>query len=185
MPPKYKNRGLDEAYLKYRAINNYEILKPTKTASAKKLERVYMNNEWNLNDNFKDVQKQLSNLAAQNRDISWLNGIQYMDYKPKAKIDYTNGVSNFSLNALANGDYYKTFTQSKDRGNKVETEKASARHIEWFANNLPSFKKYEKDDSCKWVVKDNVLLLAEILEYRNEKNQAVDTFSEEDFYITV
>jgi hypothetical protein len=177
MPPKYKNRGLDEAYLKYRAIDNYEILKPTKTVSAKKLERVYMNNEWNLNDNFKDVQKQLSNLAAQNRDISWLNGIQYMDYKPKAKIDYTNGVSNFSLQALANGDYYKTFTQSKDRGNKVETEKASARHIEWFANNLPSFKKYENDDSCKWVVKDNVLLLAEILEYRNEKNQAVDTFS--------
>ena len=114
---------------------------------------------------------------AQNRDISWLNGIQYMDYKPKARIDYANGVSNFSLNALANGDYYKTFTQSKDRGNKVETERQSARHIEWFANNLPSFKKYENDDSCKWVVKDNVLLLAEILEYRNNKSQAVDTFS--------
>ena len=48
MPPKYKNRGLDEAYLKYRAIDNYEILKPTKTASAKKLECVYVNNEWNL-----------------------------------------------------------------------------------------------------------------------------------------
>jgi hypothetical protein len=100
-----------------------------------------------------------------------------MDYKPKTRIDYTNGVEDFSLQALGEGKYYKTFTQSKDRGNKLETEKASARHIEWFATNLPSFKKYENDDSCKWVVKDNVLLLAEILEYRNNKNQAVDTFS--------
>lgn len=177
MPPKYKNRGLDEAYLKYRSKDNYEILKPSKAKAVKKLENIYMNNTWNLNDKFKDVQKQLNNLASQNRDVSWLNGIQYMDYKPKARIDYTNGVSKFSLKALADGEYYKTFTQSKDRGNKVETERQSARHIEWFANNLPSFKKYEKDDSCKWVVKDNVLLLAEILEYRNEKGQAVDTFS--------
>jgi hypothetical protein len=136
-----------------------------------------MNNTWNLNDKFKDVQKQLNNLASQNREVSWLNGIQYMDYKPKARIDYTNGVEDFSLQALGEGKYYKTFTQSKDRGNKLETEKASARHIEWFATNLPSFKKYENDDSCRWVVKDNILLLAEILEYRNNKNQAVDTFS--------
>jgi hypothetical protein len=177
MPPKYKNRGLDEAYLKYRGKDNYDILKPQKTVVGKKLERIYLNNTWNLNDKFKDVQKQLNNLASQNRDVSWLNGIQYMDYKPKARIDYSNGVSNFSLKALANGDYYKTYTQSKDRGNKIETERQSARHIEWFASNLPSFKKYEKDDSCKWVVKDNVLLLGEILEYRNNKNQAVDTFS--------
>jgi len=177
MPPKYKNRGLDEAYLKYRSKDNYEILKPSKGTAVKKLENIYMNNVWNLNDKFKDVEKQLNNLASQNRDVSWLNGIQYMDYKPKARIDYTKGVSNFSLQALAEGEYYKTFTQSKDRGNKVETEKASARHIEWFATNLPSFKKYDKDDSCRWVVKDNILLLAEILEYRNEKGQAVDTFS--------
>jgi hypothetical protein len=136
-----------------------------------------MNNTWNLNDKFKDVQKQLNNLASQNRDVSWLNGIQYMDYKPKARIDYSKGVEDFSLQALGEGKYYKTFTQSKDRGNKLETEKASARHIEWFATNLPSFKKYEDDDSCQWVVKDNMLLLAEILEYRNNKNQAVDTFS--------
>ena len=138
-PPKYKNRGLDEAYLKYRAKDNYAILIPSKTAVAKKLETVYMNNAWNLNDNLKEVKKQLSNLAAQNREVSWLNGIQYMDYKPKAKIDYTNGVEGFSLKALANGDYYKTFTQSKDRGNKVDTERQSARHIEWFSSNLPSF----------------------------------------------
>ena len=177
MPPKYKNRGLDEAYLKYRSKDNYEILKPSKTVAVKKLENIYLNNTWNLNDKFKDVQKQLNNLASQNRDVSWLNGIQYMDYKPKARIDYTNGVSNFSLQALSEGKYFKTFTQSKDRGNKLETEKQSARHIEWFATNLPSFKKYEDDDSCRWVVKDNILLLAEILEYRNNKNQAVDTFS--------
>jgi hypothetical protein len=100
-----------------------------------------------------------------------------MDYKPKEKIDYTNGVSNFSLKALSEGKCYKTFTQSKDRGNKLETEKASVRHIEWFATNLPSFKKYENDDSCRWVVKDNILLLVEILEYRNQKSQEVDTFS--------
>jgi hypothetical protein len=136
-----------------------------------------MNNTWNLNDKFKDVQKQLNNLASQNRDVSWLNGIQYMDYKPKTRIDYTKGVINFSLQVLSEGKYFKTFTQSKDRGNKIETEKQSARHIEWFATNLPSFKKYENDDSCRWVVKENVLLLAEILEYRNNKNQAVDTFS--------
>ena len=177
MSPKYKNRGLDEVYLRYRSKDNYEILKPSKATAVKKLEKIYMSNTWNLNDKFKDVQKQLNNLAAQYRDVSWLNGIQYMDYKPKARIDYTNGVSNFSLHALADGKYYKTFTQSKGRGNKVETERQSARHIEWFANNLPSFKKYENDDSCKWVVKDNVLLLEEILEYRNEKGQAVDTFS--------
>ena len=136
MPPQYKNRGLDEAYLRYRAKDNYETLKPQKTAAAKKLEDIYINNAWNLNENFKEVKKQLTNLASQNRDVSWLNGIQYMDYKPKAKIDYANGVEGFSLKALANGDYYKTFTQSKDRGNKTETEKASARHIEWFASNL-------------------------------------------------
>ena len=177
MPPKYKNRGLDEAYLKYRSKDNYEILKPSKTTAVKKLENIYMNNTWNLNDKFKDVQKQLNNLASQNRDVSWLNGIQYMDYKPKARIDYSKGVEDFSLQALSEGKYYKTFTQSKDRGNKLETEKASARHIEWFATNLPSFKKYENDDSCRWVVKDNILLLAEILEYRNQKGQAVDTFS--------
>jgi hypothetical protein len=163
--------------LNRRAKDNYETLKPSKTAEAKKLESIYMNNAWNLNENFKEVEKQLNNLASQNRDVSWLNGIQYMDYKQKAKIDYTNGVSNFSLKALANGDYYKTFVQSKDRGNKLETEKQSARHIEWFASNLPSFKKYEDEDDCKWAVRHNVLLLAEILEYRNAKNQAVDTFS--------
>ncbi len=55
MPPKYKNRGLDEAYLKYRSKDNYEILKPSKTSAVKKLERIYMNNTWNLNDKFKDV----------------------------------------------------------------------------------------------------------------------------------
>jgi hypothetical protein len=38
---------------------------------------------------------------------------------------------------LADGKY-ETFTQSKDRGNKLETEKASARHITWFATNLPT-----------------------------------------------
>jgi hypothetical protein len=142
MSPKYKNRGLDEAYLKYRAIDNYEKLKPSKTTAFKKL-----------------------------------NGIQYMGYKPKVRIDYTKDVRKFSLQALGEGEYFKTFTQSKDRGNKIETEEQSVRHIEWFANNLPSFKKYENDDSCKWMVKDNVLLLAELLEYRNNKIQAVDTFS--------
>jgi len=35
MPPKYKNRGLDEAYLKYRSKDNYEILKPSKTTAPK------------------------------------------------------------------------------------------------------------------------------------------------------
>jgi hypothetical protein len=81
MPPKYKNCGLDEAYLKYRSKDNYEILKPQKTEAGKKLESIYMNNvsSGNLNDNFKDVQKQLNNLASQNRDVSWLNGRQYMD----------------------------------------------------------------------------------------------------------
>ena len=133
-----------------------------------------MNNAWNLNDKFKDVQKQLNSLAAQNRDVSCLNGIQYMDYKPRARIDYTKGVEDFSSDALVEGKYYKTFTQSKERGNKLETEKASARHIEWFATNRPSFKRYENNDSCRWDVKDNVLLLAEILEYRNKKSQAVD-----------
>ena len=77
MPPKYKNRGLDEAYLKYRSKDNYEILKPSKGTAVKKLEDIYMNNVWNLYDKFKDVEKQLNNLASQNRDVSWLNGIQY------------------------------------------------------------------------------------------------------------
>ena len=106
MPPKYKNRGLDEAYLKYRSKDNYEILKPSKGTPVKKLENIYMNNAWNLNDKFKDVQKQLNNLASQNRDVSWLNGIQYMDYKPKARIDYSKGVEGFSLQGLSEGKYY-------------------------------------------------------------------------------
>jgi hypothetical protein len=129
--PKYKNRGLDEGYLKYRSKDNYEILKPSKTVVVKKLENIYMNNTWNLSDKFKDVQKQQNNLVSQNRDVSWLNGIQYMDYKPKTRIDYTKGVEDFLLDALAEGKYCKTFTQSKDRGNKIETEKQSAvSHIE-------------------------------------------------------
>jgi hypothetical protein len=60
-----------------------------------------MNKTWNLNDKFKDVQKQLNNLALQNRDVSWLNGIHYMDYKPKARIDYSKGVEGFSLQELS------------------------------------------------------------------------------------
>jgi hypothetical protein len=63
-------------------------------------------------------------------DISCLNDIQYMDYKPKGRIDYTKGVEDFSLQSLSEGKYYKTFTQSKDRGNKLDTEKQSGRHIE-------------------------------------------------------
>ncbi len=55
MTPKYKNRGLDEVYLKYRSKDYYEILKHFKTTTVKKLEIIYMNNTWNLNDKFKDV----------------------------------------------------------------------------------------------------------------------------------
>ncbi len=43
------------------------------------MENIYKNNTWNLNDKFKDVQKQLNNLASQNRDISWLNDIHKME----------------------------------------------------------------------------------------------------------
>jgi hypothetical protein len=161
MTPEYKNRGLDEAYLKILSKDNYEI-KPSMTTVVKNLENIYVNKIWNLNDKFKDVQKQLNNLASQNRNVFLLNGIQYMDYKPKAKIDYTKGVRDFSLQDLAEGKYYK-----KDRVNKIETEKQSTRHIEWFATNLASFKKYENDDSCKWVVK--IIVISEILEYRNDK----------------
>ncbi len=59
MSPKCKNSGLDETYLKYRSKDNYEILKPSKGTTVKKSENIYMNNAWNLNDKFKDVQKQL------------------------------------------------------------------------------------------------------------------------------
>jgi hypothetical protein len=50
-------------------------------------------------------------------------------------------------------------------------------NINFFLNNLPSFKKYKKDDELDWIIEQHRLLALEIFEYyaKNEKGVSVST----------
>jgi len=57
---------------------------------------------------------------------------------------------------LMSGAYETASSKSDD--NIAET-------IKFFRNNLPSFKKYKKDDDISWVIKQHRLLTAELINY--------------------
>jgi len=50
-----------------------------------------------------------------------------------------------------------------------KSDKNIAASIKFFRNNLPSFKKYKKEDDISWVVKEHRRLTAEIFDYYGDK----------------
>ena len=75
---------------------------------------------WTISLRDEDVQKQLNNLVSQNRDGSWLNGIQYMDYKPRARIDHTKRVEDVSSKSRFIKNISSIFIRHSHNWTKIE-----------------------------------------------------------------
>lgn len=64
-----------------------------------------------------------------------------------------------------------TYENTKSKYDKTNTWK----NIKFFVRNLPSFKKYGKQDEIDWVVTDRRLLVTEIFEYYKDQNPSLST----------
>jgi hypothetical protein len=156
-------------FIKYRRLDAYKNLQIIKDDTYHKLKNLYKDNVWDLKEKLEELNDFNKELNL-NIDISWLNGIQYLDYVSFDKLKF-NPVS---LKTFKEGGYKNLMTQYGE-DNSPTTEKRYAERIIFFTKNLPSFQIYEKQDDLRWVVINNRLLFYEILKYHNDKSNALLT----------
>jgi hypothetical protein len=107
-----------------------------------------------------------------NPDDSIAKRFKALDYTSKPKFNipsFKNGITNFNLKDSDSIPLrvvsFKDFKDNLYAGRSNSDGKTYTARINKFTNQLPSFKKYQKDDDLSWMIRENRLLLCEILEY--------------------
>ena len=152
---------------KYKKPNAYNKLKTINDQLSQDIKDLYENNVWNLDEKFQNLK---GNFEESNvtRDVSWLNGIQYLDYKrfPKVK-------NKISLEKFTKGEYKNMNVDHKE--NSVKTEEKYGKRIKFYTKTFEPFKKYDGVDDISWIIPNNRLLMYECIKYHNLKRNVFVT----------
>ena len=120
----------------------------------------------NITKRFKEVLKTFDNLPASfyfDDDIKESFGLSLLELK-KSLIRPIKEIP--LLSKLSNGEY---------QTEKSKSDYKIVKDINFFINNLPTFKKYKGENDLSFIVKNTRLLLLEIFEYYNGKNASLKT----------
>lgn len=159
---------------KYKSVKAYKSrIKIIKDELYNRIEKIYKNNHWNLQDKFKTVKASLVELQNEGQ-IAWENGIQYLDFPNKK---YPKPTNKLSLKKFKEGEY-------KGKGvtkvpNTASTEKQYATRVEFWTKTFPNLKSFDKKDDLHWIIAHNRLILYEILRYHNEKKNQLATLNKD------
>ena len=184
MPPKAKtcNKGVrvhgtekkQQTILEpYKKINAYKKLKIIKDDLNDKIRNLFENNCWNLKEIFEKELPEFLNDICNDGDVAWNNNIQYLDYANFRNVK----INKISLQKFKEGEYKTLYRDKRTRGNNLETESVYAGRIEFFTKTFEDLKKYNKEDDLKWIVKNNRILMYNILKYHNEEGNVIYTIN--------
>jgi len=85
---------------KYKPVKEYANKLKTKTDDiAVKIKELYENNVWDLETKFKQLEQENADNSI-NRDIAWLQGVQYLDYNKMPRV-----TKKISLKKFKEGEY--------------------------------------------------------------------------------
>lgn len=152
----------------FKHIKSYKKLKIKKDSISERIKEIYNKNHWNLREQFEKLKDHYKELGIRG-GIAWENDIQYLDYDRKAK------GKKISLEKLIKGEYKSIGTYKK--ANSLETEKAYGNRIKFFTRTFEEFKKFKDKDDLQWTIDQNRLLLVNVLEYHNEKEQTLSAIN--------
>lgn len=152
----------------FKHIKSYKKLKIKKDNISERIKEIYKKNHWNLREQFEKLKDHYKELGIRG-GIAWENDIQYLDYDRKAK------GKKISLEKLIKGEYKSIGTYKK--ANSLETEKAYGNRIKFFTRTFEEFKKFKDKDDLQWTIDHNRLLLVNVLEYHNEKEQTLSAIN--------
>lgn len=156
---------------KYKPVKEYANKLKTKTDDiAVKIKELYENNVWDLETKFKQLEQENAENSI-NRDIAWLQGVQYLDYNKMPRV-----TKKISLKMFKAGEYKSLYV---DKPNTPSTEANYAKRIEFYTKTFQPFKKYKGKDDITWVVNENHTLLYEVLKYNNEKKNVFMTLNKD------
>lgn len=152
----------------FKHIKSYKKLKIKKDSISERIKEIYKKNHWNLREQFQKLKDHYKELGIRG-GIAWENDIQYLDYDGKAK------GKKISLEKLIKGEYKSIGTYKK--ANSLETEKAYGNRIKFFTRTFAEFQRYIDTDDLQWTIDQNRLLLVNVLEYHNEKEQTLSAIN--------
>ena len=148
--PRKRAAATDSNREKYQKVKEYASkLKRKEDATAEGIKQVYENNIWDLDTKFKQLQEEYKKNSI-NSEISWLEGVQYMDYKTKPRI-----TKKISLQQFMDGEYKSMFVE---KPNTISTEADYAKRIKFYTRTFEPFKKYEgKEDTLDETQLGNII----------------------------
>jgi hypothetical protein len=168
--PRKKKEGNYNKIEPYKKIETYKELQIKDDEINKRIEHLYKNNIWKLEDNLKNFKQYLKNIN-ETTEIAWLNNIQYLDNTSNKK-----ALNNIGLKELQQGKYIDKYIENKKKISPKTDEKYAKRIIFWTKTFEP-FKSYQDKDDLMWIVTNNRLLMYDILNYHNNNNHSISSLN--------
>ena len=150
----------------YKELEKYNLLVIKNDELSNKIKLLYEDNVWDMMNSFTDLKDYMREMGNVGR-IAWENDIQYLDF-PGTPPQPLNKVSSKSMQ---DGEYVSLFTDKKP--NSVETDKTYAKRIKYFTNEIESLRQFKDVDDLGWIIKNNRLLMYEIMNHHNKKGNTV------------
>lgn len=113
-----------------------------------------------LTDRFREVIDQ--EYYIEHLPISFFDGLPNLEEKVKIPLKIIP-----TLSKLVSGAYETSYTKYDKNNVKV--------NIQFFVNNLPSFKQYKHQPNLDWVIIKHRLLTIELIDYYKDKNPSLST----------
>ena len=120
-----------------------------------------------------------------NPDDDITERLDSLDYsKHSFTIGLQSGITNFELKNIDRIPLKQVlFSKFKNRGYETTKSKSDAEvytdKIKKFMNQFPSFEKYKTEDDLSWIVRENRLLLCELLEYAIPRDNKLPSIESE------
>lgn len=150
----------------YKELEKYELLIIKNDELSNKIKLLYEDNVWDMMNSFIDLKDYMREMGNVGR-IAWENDIQYLDF-PETPPPPFNKVSSKSMQ---NGEYVSLFTDKKP--NSIDTDKTYAKRIIYFTNEIESLRQFRDVDDLSWIIKNNRLLMYEIMNHHNKKGNTI------------
>lgn len=147
-------------------MGDIQVIYTHKTTAQKKLEKLYTPDD-DITNKIKENLKKLIQLHKSrklNIPNSYKNGIFLLEQKDQ---DFKEP-KDILFSKLKNKEYETN--DSKSDATKI------AKLISSYLNILPSFQKYKNEDNLDFIIKEHRKLFSELLDYRVQKNNSIETF---------
>lgn len=154
----------------YKKKENYKILRIKNDALSLNIKNIYEENIWNLKSKFSELKEHMEELGNTGT-IAWENDIQYLDFPRQIP----NNLNKISLKSLKEGKYVSRYTDKKP--NLITTDETYANRIIFLTNEIKNLNKFKGQDELKWIIKNNRLLIYEVLKYHNDKGNTISTIN--------